>query len=136
MAVLPSFLGHHLLFPVFFRGGLVLPAGGVSCHCPSVEPHVHILILRIQTHSNTHCGDKVLEHDAIHNASSHSETGTTYNVRQLLAIPIVQALCVSAFALSFLSAAFEVLFVLFCYSPILSGGLAFSVRHYFLCSYC
>ncbi len=80
----------------------------------------------------TYREDTVSSYNAIHNPSSPSDTGTTYNVRQLLAIPIIHALCVSAFALSFLSAAFDVLFVLFCYSPILSGGLAFSVRPYSL----
>ena len=133
MAVLPSFLGHHLFCPIFFRGSLVLLARGVSCKWFLLSHNgVHILILRIQTMPFKTYREQ--GHDAIHSVSSPSETGTTYSVRQLLAIPIVHALCVSAFALSFLSAAFDVLFVLFCYSPILSGGLAFSVCYYSLCS--
>ncbi|CAA7267909.1 unnamed protein product [Cyclocybe aegerita] len=48
-----------------------------------------------------------------------------FSVRELLNIPIIRALCASGCALSFLSSAFDVLFVLFCYSPIRSGGLAF-----------
>ncbi|KAG9318274.1 major facilitator superfamily domain-containing protein [Chiua virens] len=47
-------------------------------------------------------------------------------LRELLSLPIIWALAVSGFALSFLSTAFDVVFVLFCYSPIHSGGLAFS----------
>ena len=46
----------------------------------------------------------------------------------LLAIPVVRALAISSLALSFLSGAFDVVFVLFCYSPINTGGLGFSVR--------
>lgn len=48
-------------------------------------------------------------------------------LRQLLSLPIIQALATSGFALSFLGTAFDVVFVLFCYSPIHSGGLSFSV---------
>jgi len=51
----------------------------------------------------------------------------SYSVRQLLAVPIIRALCASGCALSFISAAFDVLFVLFCYTPVVSGGLGFSV---------
>lgn len=49
------------------------------------------------------------------------------DLRQLLSLPIIWALAMSGFALSFLATAFEVVFVLFCYSPVHSGGLAFSV---------
>ncbi|KAF9453277.1 MFS general substrate transporter [Macrolepiota fuliginosa MF-IS2] len=49
-----------------------------------------------------------------------------YTVRQLMNIPIIQAICASACALSFISTTFEVIFVLFCYSPIEHGGLGFS----------
>jgi len=48
-------------------------------------------------------------------------------LRQLLSLPIIWALAISGFALSFLSTAFEVVFILFCYSPLDSGGLSFSV---------
>ncbi|KAF8840974.1 MFS general substrate transporter [Paxillus ammoniavirescens] len=46
--------------------------------------------------------------------------------RQLLALPIMSALSMSGFALSFIATSFDVVFVLFCYSPVQSGGLAFS----------
>ncbi|KDR81469.1 hypothetical protein GALMADRAFT_221332 [Galerina marginata CBS 339.88] len=49
-----------------------------------------------------------------------------YSVRHLLGIPIIRALCASGCALSFISTAFDVLFVLFCFSPVKAGGLAFS----------
>jgi hypothetical protein len=48
----------------------------------------------------------------------------------LLAIPVVRALAISSFALSFLSGAFDVIFVLFCYLPITTGGLGYSVGVY------
>ncbi|KAJ3902649.1 major facilitator superfamily domain-containing protein [Lentinula edodes] len=47
-------------------------------------------------------------------------------LRELLSIPIIRALSISAFALNFNGTAFDVLFVLFCYTPIKDGGLAFS----------
>ncbi|KAI0313630.1 MFS general substrate transporter [Amylostereum chailletii] len=47
-------------------------------------------------------------------------------LRELFSIPIIRALSISGSALSFISTAFDVLFVLFCYTPIESGGLAFS----------
>ncbi|KAF8894468.1 major facilitator superfamily domain-containing protein [Infundibulicybe gibba] len=49
------------------------------------------------------------------------------SIRQLLSIPVIQALCMSGCALSFISTAFDVLFVLFCYSPVDAGGLGFSI---------
>ncbi|THV07911.1 major facilitator superfamily multidrug-resistance, DHA1 sub-family [Dendrothele bispora CBS 962.96] len=48
--------------------------------------------------------------------------------RDLLSIPIIRTISESAFFLSFISTAFDVVFVLFCYSPIHSGGLALSVE--------
>ena len=50
------------------------------------------------------------------------------SARQLFAIPFLRSLIISGFALSFVSAAFDAVFVLFAYTPIDVGGLAFSVR--------
>ncbi|KAI0035731.1 MFS general substrate transporter [Vararia minispora EC-137] len=47
-------------------------------------------------------------------------------MRELLAVPAIRALCLSGSAQSFTSTAFDVLFVLMCYSPIETGGLALS----------
>ncbi|KAF5367210.1 hypothetical protein D9757_012213 [Collybiopsis confluens] len=64
-----------------------------------------------------------------------TKTGTevSYNavsdeptLRELLNIPIIRALSASAFALNFIGTAWDVLFVLFCYTPIRNGGLSFS----------
>lgn len=55
-------------------------------------------------------------------------------VRALLSLPVMRTLCVSGCALSFVGTAFDVVFVLFCYSPIRSGGLSFSVRTFRLVS--
>lgn len=49
-----------------------------------------------------------------------------FGVSKLLSIPIISALALSGFTLSYLATSFDVVFVLFCYSPIESGGLAFS----------
>jgi hypothetical protein len=51
-----------------------------------------------------------------------------HNIKQLLSSPIIQAICASACVLSFISTAFEIVFVLFCYSPVENGGMGFSVR--------
>ncbi|KAH7909720.1 major facilitator superfamily domain-containing protein [Hygrophoropsis aurantiaca] len=48
------------------------------------------------------------------------------SVGDLLSKPIISALASSGFALSFIATSFDVVFVLFCYSPIQAGGLAFS----------
>lgn len=50
------------------------------------------------------------------------------SITELLSIPIIRALSTSGCALCFIATAFDVVFVLFCYSPIETGGLAFSVR--------
>ncbi|EIN05822.1 MFS general substrate transporter [Punctularia strigosozonata HHB-11173 SS5] len=44
----------------------------------------------------------------------------------LLGIPALRALCLSGAALSFAATAFDVVFVLFCYTPLQSGGLGFN----------
>ncbi|KAF9058552.1 major facilitator superfamily domain-containing protein [Rhodocollybia butyracea] len=46
-------------------------------------------------------------------------------LRELFHIPIIRALSISAFALNFNGTGFDVLFVLFCYTPIVNGGLGF-----------
>ncbi|KAH8117305.1 MFS general substrate transporter [Phellopilus nigrolimitatus] len=52
---------------------------------------------------------------------------TSHCARTLLHLPVMRALCVSGCALSFVGSAFDVVFVLFCYSPVQNGGLSFSV---------
>jgi hypothetical protein len=54
------------------------------------------------------------------------------NTRELFSVPIIRALCLSGCALSFISTSFDVVFVLFCFSPIDLGGLGFSVRCFLL----
>ena len=75
------------------------------------------------TRTNAH--QSAFESDAV----SHGLVGNANSgMFTLLAIPVVRALAISSLALSFLSGAFDVVFVLFCYSPITTGGLGFSVR--------
>lgn len=50
------------------------------------------------------------------------------NTRELFCVPIIRAICLSGCALSFISTSFDVVFVLFCFSPVDLGGLGFSVR--------
>ncbi|KAF9061694.1 MFS general substrate transporter [Rhodocollybia butyracea] len=52
--------------------------------------------------------------------------GREPTIRELFSIPVIRALSISAFALHFNGTAFDALFVLFCYTPILNGGLGFS----------
>ncbi|KAG1879286.1 major facilitator superfamily domain-containing protein [Suillus tomentosus] len=68
------------------------------------------------------------------NASADGDSVTTapalpekpLSVSKLLSVPIISALALSGFMLSYIGTSFDVVFVLFCYSPIKSGGLAFS----------
>ncbi|KAG2752160.1 MFS general substrate transporter [Suillus brevipes Sb2] len=67
-------------------------------------------------------------------ASTNGDCATTgtalpekpLSVSNLLSIPIISALALSGFMLSYLGTSFDVVFVLFCYSSIESGGLSFS----------
>lgn len=45
------------------------------------------------------------------------------SAKALLAVPALQALTLSGFALSFLGSGFRVVFTLFCYTPVDKGGL-------------
>ncbi|KAJ3982702.1 major facilitator superfamily multidrug-resistance, DHA1 sub-family [Lentinula detonsa] len=47
----------------------------------------------------------------------------TLSMKELLSNRMIHCLCTSACFLSFVSTAFDVIFVLFCYTPILKGGL-------------
>lgn len=66
---------------------------------------------------------------ATDHAPQASVVEAALGVRELLKIPVIRSLCASGFALSFIGTAFDVIFVLFCYSPIDAGGLNFTVRH-------
>ncbi|KAI0341863.1 MFS general substrate transporter [Trametopsis cervina] len=71
-------------------------------------------------------------HDSLRSPTSpvfdsiSEKSGQAIGVKQLLAIPVIRALCLSGLALSFINTAFDVIFVLYCYSPIPTGGLAFT----------
>lgn len=58
---------------------------------------------------------------------------TTMSISQLLAVPSIRTLALSSFALAFLGNGYTVVFVLFCYTPIEEGGLAFSVSNQDIC---
>jgi hypothetical protein len=52
---------------------------------------------------------------------------TPLSAWQLFAFPSLRSLIISSFALSFVSTAFDTVFVLFAYTPVEAGGLAFNV---------
>jgi len=56
-----------------------------------------------------------------------SELSEPHSMNSLLSKPIIRALCGSAFALSFISSGFDVIFVLYCYSAVKDGGLSLPV---------
>ncbi|GAW06287.1 MFS general substrate transporter [Lentinula edodes] len=59
------------------------------------------------------------------NTDCHDDIPVSPSARELLSFPIIRALSLSGFALEANGTSFGVLYVLFCYSPIQSGGLAF-----------
>ncbi|TFY82285.1 hypothetical protein EWM64_g1724 [Hericium alpestre] len=69
----------------------------------------------------------------VHSETSSLEHSRPVTFTSLLSIPIIRALSVSGGALAFISTAFDVVFVLFCYSPIETGGLAFTASQIGLC---
>ncbi|CAK5279462.1 unnamed protein product [Mycena citricolor] len=60
-------------------------------------------------------------------SSSGQSTSDSLGVGELLAIPMIRILACAGFMLALISGAFDVVFVLFCYTPIARGGLSFSV---------
>ncbi|KAN0074592.1 Major facilitator superfamily domain containing protein [Tylopilus felleus] len=54
---------------------------------------------------------------------TESEENKPASVSELLSIPAIRALTISGFVLSFLILAFDVVFTLFCYTPVNAGGL-------------
>jgi hypothetical protein len=49
------------------------------------------------------------------------------SMRELLALPVIRSLTLSGSALAFVQTSYDVVFVLFAYTPIQIGGLAFTV---------
>ncbi|KAJ3565839.1 hypothetical protein NP233_g7383 [Leucocoprinus birnbaumii] len=92
----------------------------------------------IPTGAHTHSEPETHPATVAHNARVHRSKATLLaaqdphvtvrelSMRQLFAIPIIGALCLSGCALCFVATAFDAVFVLFCYTPIESGGLSFN----------
>lgn len=57
-------------------------------------------------------------------SSIRSPPPSTASIKKLLSNPLIKALCLSGGCLAFLASAFDVVYVLFCFSPIASGGLS------------
>ncbi|KXN90531.1 Protein ZINC INDUCED FACILITATOR 1 [Leucoagaricus sp. SymC.cos] len=90
--------------------------------------------------TGTHAHNEPETHPATiaHNARVHRNKATLLaaqvpgtnvkelSMRDLFSIPIIGALCLSGCALCFIATAFDAVFVLFCYTPIESGGLSFN----------
>jgi hypothetical protein len=66
-------------------------------------------------------------------AGTHASSASAEpaSVKALLSIPAIRALTISGFALTFLSLAFDVVFTLFCYTPVDAGGLGLEVSVYY-----
>ena len=58
---------------------------------------------------------------------TNSEEAEPASMMQLLSIPSIRALTISGFISSFLILAFDVVFTLFCYTPVDAGGLGLEV---------
>lgn len=63
---------------------------------------------------------------------STADSDSPPTVLQLLRLPLMRSVCISGCALSFVGSAFDVVFVLFCYSSVKMGGLGFSVSRLIL----
>ncbi|KAJ7702315.1 major facilitator superfamily domain-containing protein [Mycena rosella] len=59
---------------------------------------------------------------------SVNQQSSPLGAMDLLAIPMMRALAASGFTMAFISTSFDVVFVLFCYTPVSKGGLSFSAR--------
>lgn len=59
--------------------------------------------------------------------------GAPATISSLLKLPVIRVLCHSGAALAFITTAFDVVFVLFCYSPVATGGLGFSAAQIGYC---
>ncbi|KAF8905966.1 major facilitator superfamily domain-containing protein, partial [Gymnopilus junonius] len=106
------------VYPYFLPGFLV--------SCIAVFGFVIAWFFLKETLDTCQAGDQEshVDYGSVVNDSTGPVTHN-YNIKQLLQAPIIRALCASGFALSFMSTAFDVLFVLFCFSPVKAGGLAF-----------
>lgn len=71
--------------------------------------------------------DYSISYGAAEHGDRHLSSNPPPTVRQLLRLPLMRAICVSGCALSFVGSAFDVVFILFCYSSVQMGGLGFSV---------
>ncbi|KAJ7168240.1 major facilitator superfamily domain-containing protein [Mycena crocata] len=63
-----------------------------------------------------------------HSTEIDDQSPPPLSAMDLFSIPMMRALTASGFALGFIGTAFDVVFVLFCYTPIKRGGLSFSVN--------
>lgn len=74
-------------------------------------------------------------HTAFDDYNAHHPPANYWTIRILLSIPAVRDLTLSQLMLSFVAGGFDVLFVLFCYLPIQTGGLGYSVCALHFCSF-
>ncbi|KAI0361978.1 MFS general substrate transporter [Trametes cingulata] len=79
-----------------------------------------------ETHPNLQRGRKENIPMSEYRDGSFEKPSEPASVRHLLTIPVVRALCLSGAGLSFIATGFDVTFVLFCYTSLQQGGLAFN----------
>ncbi|KAL5511682.1 hypothetical protein ACEPAH_4900 [Sanghuangporus vaninii] len=123
----PSWFGNHF----YHSHPYFLPCFIVAC-TTLLTVLVGYICLRETLKTNIHKVQLKREYSISYGLSEHSDrTENEHHLSpcasKLLQIPVIRALCISGCALSFVGTAFDVVFVLFCYSPIKSGGLSFSV---------
>ncbi|KAG9225985.1 hypothetical protein CCMSSC00406_0009082 [Pleurotus cornucopiae] len=101
----------------------------LPCFIASTATVIVLVISYVFLEESLNVSGPTVERDAF--GSNHdSRTPPTYtkspSIRKLLRNPIIQCLCISGCAMNFVTTAFDVVFVLFCYTPVESGGLSFS----------
>lgn len=79
-----------------------------------------------QVMSMSHSRPLLVKFDEEHQLVRSTEA-KPLSTKELLANQMIRCLCTSACFLSFVTTAFDVVFVLFCYTPIQKGGLGLQV---------
>ncbi|KAH0826225.1 major facilitator superfamily domain-containing protein [Lanmaoa asiatica] len=116
----PQFFSWHI-----FSEHPYLPPCVVSAACALVGAGMGYTLIEETLPSkrkDAHASTRASSVSRSHTGAELDETEPA-SVMALLSIPAIRALTISGFALSSLSLAFDVVFALFCYSPVDAGGL-------------
>ncbi|KAG9308879.1 major facilitator superfamily domain-containing protein [Chiua virens] len=114
----------YFSWPIFVKHPY-LPPCIVSAACALLGASLGYMLIKETLPSKRkdgHSGARTLSAAESHNNADSSYAENT-SVMALLSIPAIRALTISGFALSFLNLSFDVVFTLFCYTPLDAGGL-------------